>query len=239
MSTSTSTETVSPLHINAPPNVKIAISSTDELPGYLSPNCKDSTSGVVVVQEWWGMNESIRKTVDYVASQGFKAMIPDLYRGKVGKDRESAGHLAHGLDFAKAVIDINASINYLKSNGCKKVAVIGFCMGGALAVSSSTLKDIDAAVAFYGVPDLSKMDIPSIKIPIQGHFGLTDAAKGFSDPETAKNLEKTLKDAGKQIEVTMYEAGHAFCNKDSPAYDEKAATAAWKNTFEFLKKQLS
>jgi len=230
----------SPIFVLAPQNVKIKISETDELPGYLSSNSKDSTSGVVVVQEWWGMNESIRKTVDFVASQGFQAMIPDLYRGKVAKDRESAGHLSKGLDFAKAVNDVNASINYLKSNGCKKVAVIGFCMGGALAIASSTLKNIDAAVTFYGVPALSNMDIKSINIPIQGHFGLADQAKGFSDPETAKNLEKILKDAGKHIDLHMHDAGHAFCNKDnSSAYNEKAATAAWSSTFEFLKKQLN
>eukprot|EP01116_Phalansterium_solitarium_P015780 TRINITY_DN351_c0_g1_i1.p2 TRINITY_DN351_c0_g1~~TRINITY_DN351_c0_g1_i1.p2 ORF type:complete len:235 (+),score=58.07 TRINITY_DN351_c0_g1_i1:68-772(+) len=223
---------------NGPSNVTFG----DNIPGYLSSVSSDSKVGVVVVQEWWGMNISITKTADIIAAEGFRALVPDLYRGKVAKNGEEAGHILSGLDWPKAVADIRAAAQYLLSIGCTKVGVTGFCMGGALTIASATSVDeLSAAVPFYGVPDLSFWPASNIKVPILAHFGRDDTMKGFSDPEAAENLESTLKAAGKDIQIHMWDgAGHAFMNRDRPsAYRPEIAAQALKETTDFFKKHLA
>jgi len=229
------------LHKAAPANLKIHVSGGEELPAYQSPHNQASKLGLVVLQEWWGMNVSIQKTADEFASQGFRVVVPDLYRGKVAKDSEHAGHLLNGLDWGKAYKDIEAVAQYLKSNGCHKVGVTGFCMGGALTIFSTTLPEVDAAVCFYGVPDLSHLDLSKIHGPVQGHFGEQDQYKGFADPQTAHKLEKTLKDGGIHMELFMYpNSGHAFTNRDRPeTYNENDSKIAKERAVEFFKKHLA
>jgi carboxymethylenebutenolidase len=149
----------------------------------------------------------------------------DIYRGKVGDSWESAGHLMSGLDFGSAVFDIISAAKDLKGKGYKKIGITGFCMGGALtlaAVANST--EFSAAVPFYGVPDLSKVPIANIKVPVLAHFGDKDDAKGFSDPETAHKLEAVAKEAGIDFTLHMWGAGHAFMNQSNPhVYDAEIA----------------
>jgi len=229
-----------PLHEPAPVNVHFPTASGD-CPGYLSDKNQDSDAGLVVIQEWWGMNKSIQKTCDGFAVQGFRALVPDLYRGKVAKDSEQAGHLFTGLDFPKAVGDIAGAAQYLKSIGVKKVGVVGFCMGGALAIAAAAnVRELDAAVCFYGVPDLSKLDASNVKIPVQLHFGRLDDYKGFSDSETVHRLEKWLKDAGVTVELNFYEAAHAFHNQDRPEqFVAAAAQEADAKTVSFFRRHLA
>ncbi|XP_028192631.1 uncharacterized protein LOC114378263 [Glycine soja] len=146
---------------------------------------------------------------------GYKALIPDLYRGKVGLDVAEAQHLFDGLDWQGVVKDISASINWLKANGSKKVGVTGFCMGGALSVTSSVLvPNVDAAVAFYGVPSSELADPAQAKAPIQAHFGELDNFAGFSNVTTAKALEEKLKTSGFPHEIHIYPGnGHAFMHR--------------------------
>jgi len=210
----------------------------DSVPGYLSDICKDSHFGVVVLQEWRGMNVSITKTADVFAAEGFRALVPDLYRGKVGKDSNEANHLLATMNWPRAISDIRAAAQYLRSLGCTKVGVTGFCMGGALAIAGATsVSELDAAVPFYGIPDLTKFPVDNIKIPILAHFGRDDEMKGFSDVEAAANLEKTLKAAGKQIQVVIWDnCGHAFMNRDRPAkYRPDEAARALKQTADFFR----
>eukprot|EP01006_Ploeotia_vitrea_P032876 TRINITY_DN65068_c0_g1_i3.p1 TRINITY_DN65068_c0_g1~~TRINITY_DN65068_c0_g1_i3.p1 ORF type:complete len:122 (-),score=0.48 TRINITY_DN65068_c0_g1_i3:182-547(-) len=119
-----------------------------------------------------------------------------------------------GLDWDGAVKDIKGSVLYLKSIGCKKVGVLGFCMGGALTIAAMCyVPEIDAGTPFYGIPDLSKATPSNIKNPIVAYFGENDEAKGFSDAESARKLEKTLKDAGVNFTLKMMPGcGHAFMN---------------------------
>nr|ACU14960.1 unknown [Glycine max] len=116
---------------------------------------KEDAPGIVVIQEWWGVDYEIKNHAVKISQlgSGFKALIPDLYRGKVGLDVAEAQHLMDGLDWQGVVKDIAASVNWLKANGSKKAGVTGFCMGGALSIASSVLvQEVDASVAFYGVP---------------------------------------------------------------------------------------
>ena len=194
----------------------------------------------------------------HISEQGnFRVLVPDIYKGKLGVDVEEAHHLMSNLDFPAAVEEISAAAAHLKAEGSPKVGVVGFCMGGALAMGSvAASKDIACAAPFYGVNfGLFTPDAVANK-PVQGHFGLEDQMEGFSDPVTARQLEATLKAAGNaQSEVHLYEGvGHAFMNEshspfDSfdartdalgfPPYDAAQADLAWGRLLAFFKTHLA
>jgi len=182
--------------------------------------------GIVVVQEWWGIDYEIKKHAINIASKGYRALIPDLYRGKVGLEVAEAQHLVEGLDWPGAVADIAASAKWLKDQGSSKVGVTGFCMGGGLSIASAVrVPGIDAVVAFYGNPPPQLADPVEAKVPVQAHFGENDNLKGISDKETAKALEEKLKKANVPSEVYIYpNVGHAFMNSSPEGIERKKAT---------------
>ncbi|KAH0673014.1 hypothetical protein KY284_024101 [Solanum tuberosum] len=215
---------------------------------------KDDAPGIVVLQEWWGVDFEIKNHAEKISQfdSGYKALIPDLYRGKVGLDVAEAQHLMDGLDWQGAVKDIQASVNWLKSNGSKKVGVTGYCMGGALAIASSVLvPEVNAVVAFYGVPSPELADPVNAKAPVQAHFGEDDAFVGFSDVKTGKALEEKLKTAGVPHEVYFYpKTGHAFMNKSPegverrqkmgmPDVEDAAVEQAWSRFRSWMSRFLS
>ncbi|KAJ9686463.1 hypothetical protein PVL29_015388 [Vitis rotundifolia] len=215
---------------------------------------KEDAPGIVVVQEWWGVDYEIKNHALKISQldPGFKALIPDLYRGKVGLDVAEAQHLMDGLDWQGAVKDICASVNWLKANGLQKVGVTGYCMGGALSIASSVLlPEVDAVVAFYGVPSSELADPAKAKAPVQAHFGELDSFVGFSDVTAAKALEEKLKASGVPYEVHIYPGnGHAFMNRSPegiqrrkgmgmPDEDEDAVGLAWSRFRAWMSRYLS
>ena len=219
-------------------NCTFPVPNQEDGQGYLSTVNTDSDCGIVLIQEWWGMNKSITLTSDKFAKHGFRVLCPDMYRGKVGKSNEEAGHLMGNLDWANALQVIKSAGEFLRNSGCKKVFITGFCMGGALAIATiSTFGEaFDGAAPFYGVPDLTKFDLANAKCAILAHFGDLDQAKGFSDPETAKNLEKVAQEKGCKFTLRMWEnVDHAFMNQDSQRYNADAAAKALAETVEFFK----
>ncbi|KAI4341018.1 hypothetical protein MLD38_025794 [Melastoma candidum] len=178
---------------------------------------KEGAPGIIVLQEWWGVDFEIKNHAQKISQlgSGFRALIPDLYRGKVGLDVAEAQHLMDGLDWQGAVKDIKASANWLKANGSRKVGVTGYCMGGALSIASAVLvPEVDAVVAFYGVPSSELADPAQAKAPVQAHFGELDNYVGFSDVTAAKALEEKLKSSGVPSEVYIYPGNdHAFMNR--------------------------
>jgi carboxymethylenebutenolidase len=220
-------------------NVTFPVEGKEDCHGYLSSENTSSEYGIVLIQEWWGMNKSITLTADIFAKQGLKVICPDLYRGKVGKNNEQAGHLMSGLDFQGAVKDIVGAGEYLKSLGCKKVGLTGFCMGGALTIATLTSSDTFAVgVPFYGIPPLDYFKIENIKVPVLAHFGDLDKCAGFSDPEAARNLEAKAKEAGVNFTLHMWEgANHAFMNQDSANYQPEIAAKALEESVEFFRKK--
>jgi len=185
--------------------------------------------GIVVIQEWWGMNDQIKSVVDRFAVEGFGTIVPDLYRGKVAKNNEEAGHLMKNLNWGGAIGDIAGAVAFLKRLGCKKVGVTGFCMGGALSLAAAVkIPGVDAISAFYGIPDAAHFDVTTIKIPVQAHFGNKDQAKGFSDPDSANSLEAKLKTTGIPLDFNRYDADHAFMNATNAKYNKEIADIAWK-----------
>ena len=140
---------------------------------YFAEKGRESKYGLILIQEWWGLNKSICDTADVFADQGFAVLAVDIYRGKTAVSKETAGHLFTGLDFGAGVLDILSAAQALKDKGYEKIAITGFCMGGALVIAAiATGVDVFAAAApFYGVPDLSKFNLASVKTPVLAHFG--------------------------------------------------------------------
>lgn len=217
-------------------------------PAYLFGDVKDPA--VVVLQEWWGITDIIKGHAQKIADAGYQCIVPDLYKGKVGVDREEAQHLYDHLDWPQAVQEIKACVQYLKDNGAKKVGATGFCMGGALAMAAAQHAGVDAAAAFYGLPPPTLAQPEAVKVPVQLHFGQLDEYKGFSDPESAEAFVKKVNDAGGKAEVFIYEqCGHGFLNTGPEAVAKRKHMGfpeppmeqqelAWKRLFEFFDKQL-
>ena len=213
-----------------------------ELQGYLAEPAKAGTAGVLVIQEWWGLNDQIRRTADRLAHAGFTALVPDLYRGRTTVEQEEAHHLMTGLDFGDAAAqDIRGAVQYLKKTSAK-AAVTGFCMGGALTVlSSMNAPEADAAVVWYGVPPLEYVDGTKIHMPVQGHFAIEDA---FFPIAQADALDEKLTAAKVPHEFFRYQAQHAFANETALnmpipiQYDATAADTAWQRTMAFFKTHL-
>jgi carboxymethylenebutenolidase len=206
------------------------------LDAYLSDIDK-SHPCVIVIQEWWGLNDHIKSIVDRFEFEGFNALAPDLYHGRITKDADEASHMMDGLDFPGAVHqDIAAAFEYLKSIN-PSVAVMGFCMGGALTIGAAARLDgFKAAVCFYGVPPKAFADPANIKIPIQGHFGKKD---DWVTPAVVADIEASMTKAGNPPEVYSYDADHAFFNKTRPeVYAPEAAEQAWTRMMAFLRAKL-
>ncbi|XP_046576686.1 protein usf-like isoform X2 [Haliotis rubra] len=223
-----------------PENVKIQIGGKDDLPAVFCKNTKTKI-GVVVLQEWWGLNQQIQDEAAEISRDGnFSTIVPDLYRGKLATDNEEANHLMSELDWPGAIQDITACAKYLLENGCTKVGVTGFCMGGALSMASAGLiPEVTAAAPFYGICGDSLCDPSKITKPLQCHFGAKDAVVGFSDPESQEKLKKKLNEGKVRHEFYSYEAGHAFTNKTGPNYNEEACKKALGRMYDFFRKELS
>jgi carboxymethylenebutenolidase len=203
---------------------------------YEVPSSTRETPGIVVIQEWWGLNQQIKGVANRLASNGYRALVPDLYRGKVTLDAAEAAHFMGDLDFKDAAIqDIRGAVQYLKS-GTHKTGVIGFCMGGVLSVLAAVfVKEADAAVSWYGLPSEETADVSTIKIPLQGHFALKDP---YFTPAQVDRLEARLKKGHVAYEIYRYQADHAFGNETGERYDPEAARQAWQRTADFLEKHL-
>lgn len=209
--------------------------------GYLAePAQGGGAPGVVVIQEWWGLNEQIRGVAERLAAAGYRALVPDLHRGQSTLEAEEANHLMTGLDFgAAASQDIRGAVQHLKK-GSPRVAVTGFCMGGALTVLSAVLvPEVDASVVWYGMPPLEFVDAAKIKAPMLAHWGTQDE---FFGEAAVDALEARLHEAKVDYTGHRYLAHHAFANETAqgprriPAtqYDAAWAQVAWDRTLRFF-----
>lgn len=201
---------------------------------YVEPPGGRKAPGIVVIQEWWGVNDQIKGVAAQLSEVGYRAIVPDLFRGKVTLDSAEAGHLMNGLDFLDAAKqDIRGAAQFLGRGGDgAKVGVIGFCMGGALSILTAVFApEVHAVVDWYGVPPAEAGDTRTIRVPVQGHFALHD---GFFTIAQVEALEKRLQGAGVVHEFYRYDAHHAFGNENSANYDPQAKKLAWQRTLEFF-----
>jgi carboxymethylenebutenolidase len=204
-------------------------------PGYLAtPKTGSGAPGFVCIQEWWGLNDQIKKTADRLAEAGYRALVPDLYRGKLAKASDEASHMMANLNLsAAAEQDTRGAVEYLKQSS-KKVAVGGFCMGGVVTILAAVgVPEMDAGACFYGLPDLSAAELKKIKTPLICHFANQD---GWITPAKVNDFEAALKQSRSQFEIYRYDAQHAFMNEARPqVYDPGSAKLAWERTLKFLK----
>lgn len=218
--------------------IRFARSDGQEVPAYYATPCSgESAHSVVVLQEWWGLNNQIKSVADRVAGLGYRALVPDLYRGKSAEKPDEAMHLMTGLDWAAACAhDVRGALAHLKRGG-KKAAVMGFCMGGALTIMAcATLGEADAGVCFYGMPPAEAPSPAAIRVPLLAHFAQQD---DWCTPAAVDRLESELKAGAVRYEMHRYDAKHAFFNQTrSEVYDAKAADLAWSRTVAFLEKHL-
>jgi carboxymethylenebutenolidase len=216
-----------------------------ELSGYLAePTNPDGAPGVVVIQEWWGLNDQIRGVADRLAAAGYLALVPDLYRGKSTVEKEEAHHLMTGLDFGDAATqDVRGAVQYLKSRATQ-VGCVGFCMGGALTMlAACNVPELDAAVTWYGCPPLEYIDASKIRIPLQGHWATQDE---FFPIATIAQLEAKLAEAKVDFDFHRYVAHHGFGNEQAVGpgripqtqFDPVWAQRAWDRTFTFFGRRL-
>ena len=218
-------------------------SATGNARGYLSlPNDKNAKHpAVIVIQEWWGLNDWIVQQTDRFADQGYVALAPDLYRGKVAANQDEAHELMRGLPEDRAVADMKAAYNLLAARSDvdpKRIGVIGWCMGGGYALDLTIAEPrLAASVINYGHLMTDPTTIAKIKTPILGNFGADD--RGIP-PADVQAFDKAVKAAGKSIDVKIYPgAGHAFMNPNNKGgYVESAAKDAWSRIDGFLAKHL-
>lgn len=229
---------------------KITFGGEKKIPGYAFGKIKGKrTPGVICLQEWWGVTVDVLDQASYVADVlGARVIVPDLYRGKLSMEKEEAEHMMSNLDWKGAIEDVKLAATHLRGAKCHRVAVMGFCMGGALSLAAAALLAdvVDVAVPFYGTPDAGLCDLSSITIPVQGHFGKKDPLAGFSDEAAAAALAEKLGRAGADFEIFVYpNVGHAFMNDREEAkargaklglggFDAATVQDAWANAFDFL-----
>jgi len=207
--------------------------------GYLaSPAGSDKAPGVVVIQEWWGLNDQIKSVAERLASLGYRALVPDLYKGKVALDVAEAQHMMTNLNFGDAANqDVRGAAQYLKQSSAK-VGVVGFCMGGALSLyAASKNPQVGACVVFYGIHPNVKPDLASLKAPVLGIYAELDA---YVTPATVHELETKLKEHAKSAEMHIYPGvDHGFFNDTREVYNEAAAKDAWRRVLGFYREHLS
>jgi carboxymethylenebutenolidase len=214
--------------------------------GYLALPGSGRGPGVMVVQEWWGLVPQIKRVCDRLAEEGFVALAPDLYHGDVAEHTEmdKAAKLMSELPMDRAARDMRAAIAFLEHHpavSSDKVGVVGYCMGGmlALVIAAQEGDRIGAAAPHYGAPlGDNQPDWSNLRAPVRGHFAEND---DFFPPDAVKALETKLRDMGKDVEFVVHRGtGHAFCNEDDPlgTHAPGCAGEAWEQTVAFFRERL-
>ncbi len=224
----------------------VTYGTLDDTPftGYLARPA-DVTSplpGLIVIQEWWGLNDNIRTMTRRLSAEGYTALAVDLYDGQVAENRDEAKALVQAAiqNSDRLTQHAIAAYNYLSNEQqVPKVGSIGWCFGGGWSLKTAlALPDqLDAAVIYYGgqMPTDAATLTP-LQVPIQGHFGSLDTNP---PPENVRAFETALQDLDKEHEIYLYEgANHAFANPSGTRYNAEAADLSWQRTLAFLKQHL-
>lgn len=209
--------------------------------GYLATPQSGGGPGVIVIQEWWGLVDHIKDLAERFAQAGFVALAPDMYHGETTTSPDDAGKLMMALKIDEVEKDLRGSIDYVLSldeTQGDKVGTVGFCMGGQLSLYAACANSkVGACVDYYGVhPDVHP-DLANLQAPVLGFFAEKDS---FVTPEVARKLESSLKAAGKEAEIHIYEgADHAFFNDTrAEVYHEAHAKDSWDRMLKLFKENL-
>ncbi|MEO1673743.1 MAG: dienelactone hydrolase family protein [Cyanobacteria bacterium J06631_2] len=207
-------------------------------------NMSTPLPGILAIHEWWGLNENIEAMARRLAGEGYQVLAVDLYGGQVADTSEKASQLVQEVanNPLSAEANMTKAYNYLvEEKQAPGVASLGWCFGGSWSLETALLfpQELDAAVIYYGgqVGEKTAEELSTLEMPILGIFGAED---GSIPLETVEQLESTLQELDKEVEIVVYEnAGHAFANPSGQNYVPEAAEAAWAKTTEFLSQNLS
>ncbi len=210
--------------------------------GFLAKPKKDGIyPAVVMIHEWWGMNDNIKEMARSLAAEGYVVLAVDLYNGKVGKNSSEAGQLASQVrsNQAKAIENMKAAVQYLKNLdnvNDDKIASMGWCFGGAMSLQLALNEKLAATVIYYGNLETNATKLSVIKWPVLGIFGDKDTSIPV---ESVKKFEAALNEVGIENEIHIYEGvGHAFANPSGMNYAPEQTKDAWEKTLDFLNKNL-
>ena len=192
---------------------------------------------ILLLHEWWGLNDQIKSVARELAEAGYLALALDLYDGKVATDAETAGKHMGALDRAVAMDLMGAAIDWLRQHPkCSgKVGTVGWCMGGGLALDASVARPVDATVVYYGRVDHPPAELQQLKGPVQGHFAERDA---WIDHAMVDPFAAAMKKAGKTLDLHWYEADHAFGNPTGANFQKPESERAWRRTLDFFRQHL-
>lgn len=208
-------------------------------PGYLANASSAGAPGVVVIQEWWGINHHIKDVVERFAAAGYTALAPDLFHGKVVTEPDEAGKAMMALNIGQAAKDMRGAIGHLRDLTGKPVGIVGFCMGGALSLFAACDNPdaVGACVDYYGGHPGVQYDLAALRAPVLGFFAGKD---DFVSPEVVRDLDAQLTALGKEHDFTTYpDCDHAFFNDDRPeVYDAAAARDTWQKMLDFFGRNL-
>lgn len=212
--------------------------------GYLAAAREGAGPGVVVIQEWWGLVPHIEDVCERFSEEGFTALAPDLYHGRTVTEPDEAEKQMMAMDLERAAKDMAGAVRFLEGHEAVRgngVGVVGFCMGGGLALWLATLcpDDVKAVVPYYGVIPWSgaQPDWSRLRAAVQGHYAERDDS---ASPAVVRALEAQLKDQGVDVELFVYPGvDHAFFNDTrKDVHEPEAARQAWVRTLEFLRAKL-
>ena len=207
--------------------------------GYLAKAGRANAPGVVVVQEWWGLQDQIKGICDRLALAGYDALAPDLYAGTVVPyhDTEAANREMSSLNFLDATDQTVRGTVQLLQKSSSKVGLTGFCLGGAVTIlGACRIPELAAAVCFYGLPPEAAAKPSDVKIPLQGHFANRD---GWCTPALVNAFEAGLREASIAAELYRYDSDHGFVNEQRNYYDRKNGELAWDRMLDFWKRHLA
>ena len=217
--------------------VSITIPSGESVTGALAVPARPPAPAVLLIHEWWGLNDQIKAVAAELAKEGYLALAADLYGGKVATTRDEARAYRKRMNTATATATVAAWIDWLKGHakGTGKVGTVGWCFGGGWSLNASLARNVDATVVYYGRVNTTAAELAALTGPVLGHFGTLDRN---INRDMVGGFEKAMDAAGKTYEVHWYEADHAFANPTGSRYDAKDAALAWKRTLEFFKTHL-
>lgn len=197
----------------------------------------DKAPGVLLIHEWWGLNDQIKSMAREFAQQGFVALAVDLYGGEVAQDREKARSLMQSVKQDQAVATMQAWTEWLRNHEATtdQIGVVGWCFGGGWALRTAVNAPVDAAVVYYGNVDVATEQLEKIQGPVLGHFATEDQ---HINEEMVSGFKGRMEEAGKPLELYWYEADHAFANPTGARYDAGAAAQSWTRTLAFLMENL-
>lgn len=213
----------------------VRINATDgrEVAGALAVPDKVPAPAVLLVHEWWGLNDQIKAMAVEFARQGYLALAVDLFAGRVATAPDEARALTQTVKDQEAMATLTSWLQWLKNHqdGDRRVATVGWCFGGGWALQAAAAEPVDATVVYYGRVDLPAGRLARLKGPVLGHFGRQDT---FIDEKVVSAFRAAMTEANKPHVVYWYDAGHAFANPTGDNYRKPDAQLAWQRTLDFL-----